>query len=175
MNNYCDYITADLLKELIGHNFPAYKYSVGGYDGKPVYYTKDLFDPDWRECDAYKIPTYAEVMDWFMSKGIVITLEPFFTFALKDNVGYNWKISYIVKECEMKTITEKDTYTDKGYGGSFNLIMDNAIRYAMYHVLNIINMANKKTTIDVNGKSEVVEKNLIHDQEAAGSSPDGHF
>ena len=34
MNNYCDYITADLLKELIDHNFPAYKYSVGGYDGK---------------------------------------------------------------------------------------------------------------------------------------------
>lgn len=30
MNNYCDYITADLLKELIDHNFPAYKYSVGG-------------------------------------------------------------------------------------------------------------------------------------------------
>ena len=36
MNNYCDYITTDLLKELIDHNFPAYKYSIGGYDGKPV-------------------------------------------------------------------------------------------------------------------------------------------
>ena len=176
MNNYCDYITADLLKELIDHNFPAYKYSVGGYDGKPVYYTKDLFDPDWMECDAYKIPTYAEVLDWFMSKGIVITLEPFFTFALKDNVGYNCKISYIAKECKMKTISELDMIkSNDGYGGSFQRTMEDVIEFALYNVLNIINMANKKTTIDVNDKSEVVEKNLIHDQEAAGSSPDGHF
>ena len=137
MNNYCDYITADLLKELIDHNFPAYKYSVGGYDGKPVYYTKDLSDPDWRECDAYKIPTYAEVLDWFMSKGIVITLEPFFTFALKDNVGYNWKISYIVKECKMKTISELDMITSNdGYGGSFQKTMEEVIEFALYNVLN---------------------------------------
>lgn len=137
MNNYCDYITADLLKELIDHNFPAYKYSVGGYDGKPVYYTKDLFDPDWRDCDAYKIPTYAEVLDWFMSKGIVITLEPFFTFALKDNVGYNWKISYIVKECKMKTISELDMIkSNDGYGGSFQRTMEDVIEFALYNVLN---------------------------------------
>lgn len=137
MNNYCDYITADLLKELIDHNFPAYKYSVGGYDGKPVYYTKDLFDPDWMECDAYKIPTYAEVLDWFMSKGIVITLEPFFTFALKDNVGYNWKISYIVKECKMKTISELDMIkSNDGYGGSFQRTMEDVIEFALYNVLN---------------------------------------
>lgn len=137
MNNYCDHITADLLKELIDHNFPAYKYSVGGYDGKPVYYTKDLFDPDWTECDAYKIPTYAEVLDWFMSKGIVITLEPFFTFALKDNVGYNWKISYIVKECKMKTISELDMIkSNDGYGGSFQRTMEDVIEFALYNVLN---------------------------------------
>ena len=137
MNNYCDDITADLLKELIDHNFPAYKYSVGGYDGKPVYYTKDLFDPDWMECDAYKIPTYAEVLDWFMSKGIVITLEPFFTFALKDNVGYNWKISYIVKECKMKTISELDMIkSNDSYGGSFQKTMEEVIEFALYNVLN---------------------------------------
>lgn len=137
MNNYCDYITTDLLKELIDHNFPAYKYSIGGYDGKPVYYTKDLFDPDWRECDAYKIPTYAEVLDWFMSKGIVITLEPFFTFSLKDNVGYNWKISYIVKECKMKTISELDMIkSNDGYGGSFQRTMEDVIEFALYNVLN---------------------------------------
>lgn len=137
MNNYCDYITADLLKELIDHNFPAYKYSVGGYDGKPVYYTKDLFDPDWMECDAYKIPTYAEVLDWFLSKGIVITLRPFFTFSLNDRIGYNWEISYITDDCEMKTITELDMMkSNEGYGGSFQRTMEDVIEFALYNVLN---------------------------------------
>ena len=137
MNNYCDYITADLLKELIDHNFPAYKYSVGGYDGKPVYYTKDLFDPDWMDCDAYKIPTYAEVLDWFLSKGIVITLRPFFTFSLNDRIGYNWEISYITNDCEMKTITELDMMkSDEGYGGSFQRTMEDVIEFALYNVLN---------------------------------------
>lgn len=137
MNNYCDYITADLLKELIDHNFPAYKYSVGGYDGKPVYYTKDLFDPDWMDCDAYKIPTYAEVLDWFLSKGIVITLRPFFTFSLNDRIGYNWEISYITDDCEMKTITELDMMkSNEGYGGSFQRTMEDVIEFALYNVLN---------------------------------------
>lgn len=137
MNNYCDYITADLLKELIDHNFPAYKYSVGGYDGTPVYYTKDLFDPDWRDCDAYKIPTYAEVLDWFLSKGIVITLRPFFTFSLNDRIGYNWEISYITDDCEMKTITELDMMkSNEGYGGSFQRTMEDVIEFALYNVLN---------------------------------------
>lgn len=137
MNNYCDYITADLLKELIDHNFPAYKYSVGGYDGKPVYYTKDLFDPDWMDCDAYKIPTYAEVLDWFLSKGIVITLRPFFTFSLNDRIGYNWEISYITDDCKMKTITELDMIkSNDGYGGSFQRTMEDVIKFALYNVLN---------------------------------------
>lgn len=137
MNNYCDYITADLLKELIDHNFPAYKYSVGGYDGKPVYYTKDLFDPEWRECDAYKIPTYAEVLDWFISKGIIITLNPFFTFSLKGNIGYNWEISYITDDCKMKTITELDMMkSNEGYGGSFQRTMEDVIEFALYNLLD---------------------------------------
>lgn len=137
MDNYCDYVTADLLKELIDHNFPAYKYSVGGYDGKPVYYTKDLFDPEWRECDAYKIPTYAEVLDWFLSKGIVITLRPFFTFSLNDRIGYNWEISYITDDCEMKTITELDMMkSNEGYGGSFQRTMEDVIEFALYNLLD---------------------------------------
>ena len=137
MDNYCDYITADLLKELIDHNFPAYKYSVGGYDGKPVYYTKDLFDPEWRECDAYKIPTYAEVLDWFLSKGIVIILRPFFTFSLNDRIGYNWEISYITDDCDMKTITELDMMkSNEGYGGSFQRTMEDVIEFALYNLLD---------------------------------------
>jgi len=135
--SYTDYISVDLLKELLDFKFPAYKYPENGYDGKPVYYTKDENDPDWMNCDAYRIPTYAEVLDWFTSKGIVITLEPFFTFSFQNRIGYNWEISYIAKNCEMKTITELDMLkTNDGYGGSFKRIMNDAIEFALYNVLN---------------------------------------
>ena len=60
----CNYISITLFKQLIKLGFPVYKYPINSYDGKPVYYTKDQSDPDWINCDAYRVPTYAEVLDW---------------------------------------------------------------------------------------------------------------
>lgn len=33
-------------------------------DSEPVWYTLPNEDPDWAYCDAYYIPTQAEVIDW---------------------------------------------------------------------------------------------------------------
>lgn len=136
--NYNKNISIGLLKELLNYDFPAYKYLTNGYDGSPVYYTKDKNDPEWSNCDAYRIPTYADVIDWFMSKGIVITLRPFFTFSLKDRIGFNWEISCIDNDnCKMKTIEELDMLkSEQGYGGSFQRTMEEAIVFALYNVLN---------------------------------------
>lgn len=34
------------------------------HDFRPVYYTKDFNDEGWQDCDAYYIPTQAQVMKW---------------------------------------------------------------------------------------------------------------
>ena len=64
-----------------------------------------------------------------------ITFDNFFTFALVDNVGFLWKISFIDESNgykELKTISEEDALDGKeGYGGSFELDAQSAIRYAM--------------------------------------------
>ena len=135
MTNYSGYIPRDLAKELLSFGMPLYKYDLGSYDGKPYFDTEDAGSSNWASCDRYRIPTYGEVVDWFSSKGIHITFEAFFTFALADNIGYLWKISFIDRsngDVKWKVISEEDAWNSKkGYGGSFELDANDAIRYAM--------------------------------------------
>lgn len=116
MSNYSKYIPEDLAKELLEFGMPLELYDVGSY------------------C-SYLTPTYGEVIDWFSSKGIYITFDNFFTFALADRIGYLWKVSYIDMsndDIKLKTISEGENCSDgEGYGGSFELDANAAIRYAM--------------------------------------------
>ena len=135
MTNFSGYIPRDLAKELLSFGMPLHKYEIGSYDGSPYFDTLDSERPDRADCDRYRLPTYGEVIDWFSSKGFYITFETFFTFALADNVAYLWKISYIDSsnnDLKLKTISEEDAWNNKkGYGGSFELEANDAIRYAM--------------------------------------------
>lgn len=140
MSNCSKYIPEDLAKELLRFGMPLSKYK-GLYDGKPYIYTENENSSDWYNCGIYRIPTYGEVIDWFSSKGIHITFDAFFTFTLADNVGYLWKVSYIDKsnsDMRLVTISEEDALDGKeGYGGSFELDAQSAIRYAMNLKKNI--------------------------------------
>ena len=141
MSNYSKYIPEDLAKELLQYGMPLYKYALGSYDGKPYFDTEDEDSPNWEDCDRYQIPTYGEVIDWFSSKGIYITFDVFFTFSLADNVAYIWKVSFIDRSNDdmmLKTISEEDALDGKeGYGGSFELVANAAIRYAINLKKNI--------------------------------------
>lgn len=133
MTNYSGCIPRDLAKELLSFGMPLHKYDTDlyDYDGKPYFCTED----ELKSCDRYRIPTYGEVIDWFSSKGIYISFEAFFTFALNDNFGYLWKIFFIDRSkgnARWKIISEGDAWdSKKGYGGSFELDANDAIRYAM--------------------------------------------
>ena len=135
MTNYSGYIPRDLAKELLSFGMPLHKYDLDSYDGKPYFDTEDEDSPNWEDCDRYQIPTYGEVIDWFSSKGIYISFDAFFTFALADNFGYLWKISFIDRsngDVKWKIISEEDAWdSKKGYGGSFELDANDAIRYAI--------------------------------------------
>ena len=135
MTNFSKYIPRDLAKELLSFGMPLYKYDLGSYDGKPYFDTEHKDNPNWEDCDRYRMPTYGEVIDWFSSKGIYITFEAFFTFALADNFGYLWKIFFIDKsndDVKWKIISEEDAWdSKKGYGGSFELDANDAIKYAI--------------------------------------------
>ena len=135
MTNFSGYIPRDLAKELLSFGMPLHKYDLGSYDGKPYFDTEDEDSPNWEDCDRYQIPTYGEVIDWFSSNGIYISFDAYFTFALADNFGYLWKIFFIDRsngDVKWKIISEEDAWDgQKGYGGSFELEANDAIRYAM--------------------------------------------
>ena len=122
MSNFSKYIPEDLAKELLEFGVPLELYDVGSY------------------C-IYLTPTYGEVIDWFSREGIHISFDAFFTFALADNVGYLWKISFIDEsngDKKLKNIFEVDVWNGKeGYGGSFELDAQSAIKYAMKLKKNI--------------------------------------
>lgn len=137
MSNFSKYIPEDLAKELLELGMPLFS-DVGSYYKCPIDYdTKDV------PSIAYKmrIPTYGEVIDWFSGWGIYITFDVFFTFSLADNVAYYWKISYIKETCDdirLEEICEEEICNDReGCGGSFELVANAAIRYAINLKKNI--------------------------------------
>lgn len=133
MTNYSEYISEELARKLLNQGYHLLSYALGAYDGAPCFDIPGPDDPGWADGDRYKIPTYGEVFDWFSSeRGIVITLEPFRTFSLRARIGYTWKINYVDPEIGLVLRTEEDEYqSGDGYGGSFKLTADDAIKFAM--------------------------------------------
>lgn len=133
MTKYSEYIPEELARKLLNWGYPLLSYAPGTYDGAPCFDIPGPDDPGWADGDRYKIPTYGEVFDWFSSeRGIVISLEPFHTFSLKVRIGYTWKINYVDSEIGLVARTEEDEYqSGDGYGGSFKLTADDAIKFAM--------------------------------------------
>lgn len=132
-DNYTSYIPEQLARKLLEQGM--YLHSYYDYsDGKPYFETIRAGEPGWQKSQRCRIPTYGEVFDWFLSqKSIIITLEPFFVFALRNHIGYTWKVSYPnINTAKMEEVTEEDEWdSSKGYGGSFKLTANAAIEYAM--------------------------------------------
>ena len=129
MTTYDTQISFDIAVLLKDYHLPAdYYYD----DNKELDMPNSSYYFDYK----YPAPTYGEIFDWLSSKMVVVTLEPFFTYALQGNIGYTWTISYVDKDnSELKTITEQDVWTsDKGYGGSFRLQADDAIKEALKYI-----------------------------------------
>ena len=111
MTNYSEHISEELARKLLDWGYPLLSYAPGTYDGAPCFDIPGPDEPGWADGDRYQIPTYGEVFDWFSRvKGIVITLEPFHTFALKGQIGYTWKINYVDPEFGLVLRTEENEY-----------------------------------------------------------------
>ena len=138
VDNYSAYIPVDLAKSLLKFGMPLHKYRVYN-DGKPAFDIPGPGEPGWESGDRSRIPTYGEVFDWFATdRHIVITLEPFHTFSLKDHIGYTWKVTYPDVKLGLVIRTEGDEYLPgMPYGGSFKLTANDAIKYAMTVTVNI--------------------------------------
>ena len=76
-----------------------------------------------------KAPTYGEVLDWLVTKGIAIELIPYLTYALQTKFGYDY---ILYKYNEETGVLEKYHWNDFA---SFELCM----KYAIEKALTLIN------------------------------------
>ena len=118
------FVSVEMAKKLMRAGYPVFKYDVYN-DGRPYFDIPEYGQDGWEEGDRYRIPTYAEVFDWFISNHIFITFTPAFTFALKGKMSYTWMVSYPdIKECHM-------VYHKSDEWSSLKLAMDDAIDFAL--------------------------------------------
>lgn len=90
---YSTYISEDLARKMLDVGFPLYKYGVGGYDGKPSFFTVDEDNPMWETCDRFQIPTYAKVLDMLLDRDIIISIEPQEDCPI-DEIEFSFTIYY---------------------------------------------------------------------------------
>ena len=102
----------------IPENMPA-----AGYVGNPENYDYEQF---WEYHDKiYTAPTYADVVDWLLDRGIFVQMEPWHTFALMNRMGFVYTIN---------TLNEEDAKINREIWNdfaSFHLCMDSAIIRAL--------------------------------------------
>lgn len=138
MTHYSKTVSYEIAKKLCDYNV---KSENGFYTTEKTEDINEgifLYSEDARFVDGViPAPTYGEVFDYFSEMGIIITLIPFHTFALFGNVGYTWEISYPLMEGSLITITEESEFikspSEDGFGGSFCLIADDAIKRVIKH------------------------------------------
>lgn len=101
--NLCDRIDFDLAKLLNNRVYADFyddKYAAedvectfDNYLGVVKYKEGDFIEEgDYVHGKYYYAPTYAEVIDWLFNRGIIIEFMPAYTFALKDRIGYAFKV-----------------------------------------------------------------------------------
>lgn len=57
-----DYVSVELAKKLQKKGFPLREVTV--QDGSPIFFDLPMDHPEWHQCDAWYIPTIAQVLKW---------------------------------------------------------------------------------------------------------------
>ena len=70
-------------------------------------------------------PTYAEVIDWLMEKGIFIQMEPWHTYALKERMGFVYEVNVVNEE---KAQIDSEVWNEFA---SFGLCIEEAVKKAI--------------------------------------------
>lgn len=121
-----DYCSKETTKLLLEKGYPLDKLPVGNWvkEYAPIFYTLPYDNPDWVDCDAYFIPTQAEVLKWLRE-------EHHFIIVIQPN-------SFSGEEC---TSWYYDLWVGDNYEGetasfkSYQLATDSAIKYILENLI----------------------------------------
>ena len=96
-------------------------------DFRPVYYTKDFNDEGWQDCNAYYIPTQAQVMKWLRDVcKCYIHIVPFYQ-DLNYSEPPKWLVAVDLKGMPYPTINN--------HFETFEETCDAAIKYCLTNLI----------------------------------------
>lgn len=105
-----DFVTGELARKLLAKGCPISKVSKD--DGiRPLFYELPKDHPDWRDCDAWHVPTVAQVLLWLREeKKIYVVVTPYPSMSTKDKVVWCYQIKHNSDGAFMKGIDGAETY-----------------------------------------------------------------
>ena len=137
------YVDKEIMPLLLKANCPLER--VIKQDFRPVYYTKDFNDEGWQDCDAYYIPTQAQVMKWLREVHnivIEINMEDYMTSKNgKLQVWYSYTIWTFIRHLGETGLVDS-RYDDRAFwqenvkvGQSYEETCDAAIKYTLENLI----------------------------------------
>lgn len=107
-----EFVTGELVRKLLAKGCPIRK--VYKYDGtRPLFYNLPMEHPNWQDCDAWYVPTVAQVLLWLRKeKNIYVVVTPYPSMSTKDKVVWCYQIKHNSDGAFMETMDGLESYMD---------------------------------------------------------------
>lgn len=107
-----EFVTGELARKLLAKGCPISK--VYKDDGtRPLFYELPKDHPDWQDCDAWYVPTIAQVLLWLRKeKKIYVVVTPYPSMSTKDKVIWCYQIKRKSDGAFMETMGGLESYMD---------------------------------------------------------------
>ena len=107
-----EFVTRELVRKLLAKGCPISK--VYKDDGtRPLFYNLPMEHPNWQYCDAWCIPTVAQVLLWLREeKKIYVVVIPYPSMSTKDKVVWCYQIKHNSDGAFMETMDGLESYMD---------------------------------------------------------------
>lgn len=105
-----EFVTHQLARKLLAKGCPISKAYKDDWI-RPLFYNLPLEHPNWQDCDAWYVPTVAQVLLWLREeKKIYVVVTPYPSISTKDKVVWCYQIKHNGDGAFMDEIDGLETY-----------------------------------------------------------------
>lgn len=124
-----EFVTGELARKLLAKGCPISKVYKGDWI-RPLFYGLPKDHLDWQGCDAWYVPTVAQVLLWLREeKKIYVVVTPYPSMSTKDKVVWFYQIKHNSDGAFMDTMDGLESYMD------YNGAAINGIEYALDNLM----------------------------------------
>lgn len=107
-----EFVTGELARKLLAKGCPISK----AYNDdviRPLFYDLPKDHQNWQDCDAWYVPTVAQVLLWLREeKKIYVAVTPYPSMSTKDKVVWCYQIKHNSDGVDIETVDGLESYMD---------------------------------------------------------------